>query len=60
MPSRKLRQTDRHVWTLLATCEAFLGALANLRKAIISFLMSVRLSVRMKQLGANWTDFNEI
>jgi hypothetical protein len=38
----------------------FLGAFAKLRKEIIGFVMSVRLSVRMGQLGSNRTDFHEI
>jgi hypothetical protein len=38
----------------------FLGAFAKLRKATVSFVMSVRLSVRMEQLGSHWTDFHEI
>ena len=37
----------------------FLGALAKLRKANISFVMSVRRSVRM-ELGSHWTNLNEI
>jgi hypothetical protein len=37
-----------------------LGAFAKLRKATISFVMSVRLSVRMEQLGSHWTDFHKI
>ena len=41
-----------------------LSAFAKLRKATISFVMSVRpsvrLSVRMEQLGSHWTDFYEI
>jgi hypothetical protein len=37
----------------------FLGAFAKLRKATISFVRSVRLSVRMEQLGSHWTDFLE-
>jgi hypothetical protein len=41
-----------------------LGAFAKLRKATISFIMSVhpsvRLSVLMEQLGSHWTDFHEI
>jgi len=36
-----------------------LGALAKLRKETVRF-MSVRLSVRMEQLGSHWTDFYEI
>jgi len=42
---------------------SFLAALAKLRKATLSFIMSVRLSTRpsfrVKQLGAHWTDFYE-
>jgi hypothetical protein len=38
----------------------FLGAFAKLRKTTISFVMSVRLSVRMKQLGSHWVDFDSI
>ena len=29
-------------------------------KSAISFVMSVRLSVRIEQLGCHWTDFHEI
>jgi hypothetical protein len=44
----------------------FLSAFTKLRKAIISFVMSIcpsvgsfnRLSVRMEQLGSYWTDIN--
>ena len=38
----------------------FLGTFAKLRKSAISFVMSVRLSVRMEQLGSNWKGFHEI
>jgi len=38
----------------------FLGTFAILLKATVSFIMSVRLSVRMEQLGFRWTDFQEI
>jgi hypothetical protein len=38
---------------------AFLGAFAKLRKATISFFVSVRLNVRM-ELGSHWADFHEI
>jgi hypothetical protein len=38
----------------------FLGATAKLRKATISFVMSVRPFVRMEQLGSHWTDFGNI
>jgi hypothetical protein len=40
----------------------FSGAFAKLRKASISFFMSarpsIRLTVRMQQLGSQWTDFD--
>jgi hypothetical protein len=41
-----------------------LGTSAKLRKATVSFVMSVRTSVypsaRMEQLGFHWTDFHEV
>jgi hypothetical protein len=36
--------------------DVILGVFANIRKATISFVMSVR----MEQLGSLWTDFDEI
>jgi hypothetical protein len=50
--------TDSERLALVTRC--FLGAFAKLRKATVSFVMSVRLSVRMKHLGYHWTDFREI
>jgi hypothetical protein len=38
----------------------FLDAFVKLRKATIGFVMSVRPSIRMEQLGSYWTDFHEI
>ena len=41
----------------------FLGSLAKLRKATISFdmyVLSVRPSIRMEQLGSHYKDFREI
>jgi hypothetical protein len=37
-------------------CKKFLGALAKLRRATVSFVMSVC----MEQLGSHWTDFREM
>jgi len=37
-----------------------LDALIKLRKATISFVMSVRPSVRIEQLVSYWTGFHEI
>jgi hypothetical protein len=37
----------------------FLGALAELRKAII-YLCHICLSVRIEQLGSHWTEFHEM
>jgi hypothetical protein len=39
---------------------SFVGAFVKLRKATISFVMSVRLSVSMERLGSHWTQFHEI
>jgi hypothetical protein len=38
----------------------FLGAFAKLRKGSISFVKSVCPSVRMEQLGSQWTEFHEM
>ena len=38
----------------------FLGALAKLRTATITFVMSVCPCVLMEQFGFNWTSFHEI
>jgi len=38
----------------------FLGAFSKLRKATVAFVMCVRLSVCMEQLGFHSTDFLEI
>jgi len=37
---------------------SFFGAFAKLRKAFISFVMSVCPSVRMERLGTNWNNFS--
>jgi hypothetical protein len=39
---------------------ALLGAFARLQKANIGFVVSLCLSVRMGQLGSNWTGFHAI
>ena len=43
---------------------SFLGAFAKLRKAtinvVMSFCLSVCLSIRMEQLSSHWADFHEI
>jgi len=44
----------------LTMCSRLLGAFAKLRKATISFVVSVRPSVRMEQLSSHWTDCLEI
>ena len=38
----------------------FKALFAKLRKATLLFVMSVRPSVLMEQLGSHWTDFHEI
>ena len=50
-------------YTYLRLLVPLLGVFTKLRKASISFLMSVSPSFRpfhMEQLGSHWTDFNEI
>ena len=37
-----------------------LAAFTKFRKATIGFVISVRPSARMEQLGSHWTDFHEI
>jgi hypothetical protein len=44
----------------LKTPTLLLGAFEKLRKATVSFVMSVCLPVRMEKLGSHWTDFYEI
>jgi hypothetical protein len=49
--------------TLLACLKVhttILGAFAKLRKATVSFIMSVCPSVAMEQLDSHWTDFHEM
>ena len=49
---------ERQGWRI-AVPPSNLGAFANLRKATVSFVVSVRLlSVRKEQLGFYWTDFH--
>jgi hypothetical protein len=42
------------------SADGYLGGSAELRKATLSFVMSVRQPVRMEYLGCHWTDFHEI
>jgi hypothetical protein len=44
-----------HSW--VETC--ILGAFSKLRRATISFVVSVRLSLNMEQLSSHWTDIYE-
>jgi len=37
-----------------------IGAFAKLQVVTISFVVSVRLPIRMEQLGSHWTDFHDI
>ena len=47
-------------WRVSRKLGLLLGAFAELRKATISFVMSVRSSVLVGKLGSHWTDFHEI
>jgi hypothetical protein len=56
--SRSLWQTN--VWSsckAIGISKQFSDAFAKLRKATISFVMIVRLSIRMEQIGSHETDF---
>lgn len=47
-------------WCMQLYRDPFLGALVKLRKPTTTYVMSVRLSSRMEQLGWRRTDFREI
>jgi hypothetical protein len=51
----KTRTRDLHPIPQTVFNISFLGAFANLRKATVSFVMSVR----MEQLGSRWTDLHK-
>jgi hypothetical protein len=58
----KMLKRHRKIGTVGSTSIAeiaYLGVVSKLRKATISFVMSVRPSVHMKQIGFHWTDFIE-
>jgi hypothetical protein len=57
------KQPISHVTYRLPANESshlFLGACSKLRKANLSFVMSVRSSVRTVKLDPQWTDFDDI
>jgi hypothetical protein len=45
---------------VIANLTVFIGALAKLRKATVSFVTPVSQSARTEQLGSHLTDFHEI
>jgi hypothetical protein len=51
--------SDFTVNTMCWTQNFVFGDLAKLRKATVSFIVSVCLFVRMEQLGSHWTYFHE-
>jgi len=52
-----LSAKDRNLKFVL---DMFLCAFVQFREATISFVLSVRPSTRIEQLGSHWTDFHEI
>ena len=61
----KVYRTRSFILFTIAHCQApswvrFSGAFTKLRKATISFVVPVCLSVRMEQLGFHWKDFHEL
>jgi hypothetical protein len=57
---RTTQSTVQQITFPLATAgtDRLLGAFAKLPRATISFVMYVRPSIRMEQLGSHWKDFN--
>jgi hypothetical protein len=49
-----------HLFPFYISCAPFFGMFTKLWKATISFIVSVRPSVHMEQLGSHWMDFHEI
>jgi hypothetical protein len=47
-------------WVFTHNSGRFIDAFAKVRKATISFFVSVSLSVRTEQLGSHCTDFHEM
>ena len=61
--ARKQRHRKFIVWPRIHRKKkniVFSGDFSKLRKAAISFVMSVRPSARMEQLGYHGTEFHEI
>jgi hypothetical protein len=56
----KIAEIFRRVLEIFRGMPQFLGALANLRNATISYAMSLCRSVRMEKLGSHWTDCHEV
>ena len=52
-------EENENLVQVFSQTKTVLGAFATLRKATISFITSVCLSVRMEQLGSHWTHFDE-
>jgi hypothetical protein len=59
-PCQKPTNYWLRTWNSLHNLHTFLGAFAKLWKATTSFVMSVRPSVRMQQLGSHSADFHKI
>jgi len=61
---KRLTDLTRCLLNILYIVLEFFGAFSKLRKATVSFVVSVCLSVclsiRMEQLGPHWTGFREI
>ena len=57
--TQEIQAHKRNVFSFnLRIC--ILCAFAKFQKVTISFVTSVRLPVRMEQVGSHWTDFQEI
>jgi len=54
------KNKEKSTYKYVSGNEWILGAFAKLRKATISFVVSVCPSVRMEQLVSHWKDIREI
>ena len=58
--SMRIRSSHFLIWNVRSISAIVLVAFGELRKPIISFVMSVCPSVLMEKLQSHWTDFDEI
>ena len=60
LQTKLCEEHTEYIYTLRMRNVELLGAFAILRKAKITFVMSVHPCVRMEKLCSHWTEFHEI